>query len=131
MKSTKAEINNLINELADAPFKYAKNDCYVFTAKLVKAWHGVDLVKLHDVYSTKKEAVAYIKVYGGIETLTTGTLGYSIHPEFCKDGDVVTAEVAKNEIALGFVISGHGIFKAPKKIVRLPLDKCRKGWRIT
>ena len=124
-----SEMNNLINELSDEPFKYGKSDCYTFTSKLVKQWHGIDHVKLHAVYKTEKEALQYIQKFGGIEALTTGTLGYSDDPEKCKDGDVVSAEIGDG-IALGFVFNGNGLFKDKKKIIKLPLNKCRQGWSI-
>ena len=125
-----AKMNDLINKLSDEPFKYGKNDCYTFTAKLVKQWHGKDYVKLHAVYKNKKQADEYIKEHGGIEALTTGTLGYSVAPERCKNGDVVTAMIAPEEIGLGFVFNGFGYFKTKKKPVRVPLENCRMGWRL-
>lgn len=123
------EMNKLINELSDEKFVFGKSDCYTFTAKLVKQWHGIDHVKLHAVYKTEKEAQQYMQEFGGIEALTTGTLGYSCAPEKCVDGDVVSAEVGSG-IALGFVFNGYGLFKGKKKILKLPLRKCRQGWNI-
>ena len=125
-----SNMNTLINELSDADFEYGKTDCYIFTAKLVKEWHGKDYIKHHAVYKNKKQADAYIEKFGGIEALTTGTLGYSTDPVRCVDGDVVTAEVAQGQVALGFVQGGHGLFKMKKTVVRLPLKKCRMGWSV-
>ncbi len=125
------KMNELINKLSDRPFKYGTSDCYSFTAALVKEWHGKDYTKLHKVYGSEKEANSYIDEFGGIERLTIGTLGYSVDPDKCEDGDVVTAEVSKGQIALGFVFDGHGLFKMKKKaIIKIPLKKCRRGWRI-
>ena len=125
-----SRMNTVVNKLADAPFKYGKNDCYTFTAGLVKEWHGKDYTKLHSVYKNKLSAGAYIEEHGGIEKLTIGTLGYSCEPTLCKNGDVVTAEVSKGEVALGFVFDCHGLFKSKTRLVKIPLDKCRMGWRI-
>ncbi len=125
-----SKMNDLINELADEEFKFGKNDCYTFTARLVKEWHGKDYVKLHAVYKSEKQANEYIAKFGGIEALTTGTLGYSIDPAKCQDGDVVTAEVAPGQVALGFVFGEVGLFKSKKKVFKMDLDKCRKGWSI-
>lgn len=126
----KSKMNTLINDLSDKPFKYGSNDCYSFTAKLVKEWHGQNFIKLHAVYKNEKQARQYMELYGGIEALTTGTLGYSCDPTKCKDGDVVTAEVSKGEVALGFVFDGHGLFKGRKRVLQIPLKMCRQGWRI-
>lgn len=124
------KMNDLINQLSDEPFKFGKCDCYTFTAKLVKAWHGKDYVKTHAGYKNEKEAKEYMAQFKGIEALTIGTLGYGVHPVNCQDGDVVTAEVALSEIALGFVFNGKALFKGKKKVFKLPLDKCRMGWNI-
>jgi len=123
------KMNKLINKLSDEPFKYGTNDCFTFTNALVSEWHGGDYRLLHQ-YKNKKEAIAYLTAYGGIEKLTTGTLGYSRAPELCRDGDVVTAEVSSGNIALGFVFNGHGLFMTEKRVAKLPLKKCRLGWRI-
>lgn len=124
----KTEFDQLLNKLADEPFKYGKNDCFHFAARLVEAWHGKDFRKLHP-YETKAEAEAYMKQHGGIEALTIGTLGYNIRG-FPIDGDVISAEVAKGQIALGFVANGKAWFKTKKKVVAIPFNKCRKVWRI-
>lgn len=124
-----SKMNKLINELSDAPFKYGTNDCYSFTAKLAKEWHGIDHVKLHAVYKNQKEAEEYIAMHGGIESLITGTIGYGCDPMKCRDGDVVTAEFPSG-IALGFVFNGYGLFKSKKTVLKLPLNKCSKGWRV-
>jgi hypothetical protein len=124
-----AKMNKLINALSDAPFQYGKNDCYIFTAKLVKEWHGKDYVKHHAVYKNKKQADEYMARFGGIEKLTTGTLGYSCKPEDCQDGDVVSCDVGSG-VAVGFVFNGTGLFKYKKTVVKVPLDDCRLGWRI-
>jgi hypothetical protein len=125
-----SKMNKTINKLVDEPFEYGKNDCYTFTSRLVKEWHGKDFTKLHAVYKSKEQADKYMKEFGGIEALTTGTLGYSVNPVKCEDGDVVTAEVAPGEVALGFVFNGHGLFRSKIKLYKLSLDKCRMGWRI-
>ncbi len=123
-------MNALINQLSDEPFKFGRSDCYTFTAKLVKAWHGKDYVKTHACYKNEKEAKDYMARFKGIEALTIGTIGYGVHPVNCRDGDVATAEVAPGEVALGFVFGGKAFFKGKKKIFKLPLDKCRMGWNI-
>lgn len=125
-----SKMNELINKLSDEPFKYGGVDCYTFTARLVKEWHGKDYIKLHAVYKNKKEAEEYMAKFGGIEALTVGTLGYPVNAEHCEDGDVVTAEVTKDQVALGFVFKGNGYFKTKKKPIKIPLAKCRQGWRI-
>ena len=124
-----SKMNSIINKLADEEFKFGENDCYIFTAKLVKEWHGKDYTKLHAVYSNDEEAKKYMELHGGIEELTKETLGYPIDPVACRNGDVVTAMVGDG-IALGFVYNGYGLFKSKKKVFRLSLDDCSKGWRI-
>ena len=125
-----SKMNKLINKLSDEPFEYGKADCFTFTAKLVKEWHGKDYLPFHSVYKNKEEADAYIARYnGGIEALTTGTVGYGVDPTECEDGDVVIANVGDG-IALGFVYGGNGLFKTEKRVGQLPLKKCIKGWRI-
>ena len=124
-----SKMNKLINKLSDVPFEFGKNDCYTFTATLVKEWHGLDYTKTHAVYLSDKEATEYTNKYGGIEKLTTGTLGYSCSPMDCRDGDVVSAYVGTG-IAVGFVFNGHGLFKS-KKVMKLPLKKCHMGWRLS
>ena len=126
----KGKMNSLINKLSDEKFSYGKNDCFTFTAALVKEWHGSDYRKLHK-YKNKAEAMRYINENKGIERLTTGTLGYGVSPEKCGDGDVVIAEVAPDEIALGFVFDGHGLFKGKKKVMKMKLSNCVKGWRLS
>ncbi len=125
-----SKMNEVINKLSDAPFKYGKCDCYIFTTELVKAWHGKDLTKLHAVYKNKKEADAYIKKFSGLEALTVGTLGYPVAAEHCEDGDVAMAEVGPDGLALGFVFDGHALFKTKKKPIKVKLKDCLKGWRI-
>ena len=127
-----SKMNTLINKLSDEPFKFGKCDCYTFTAKLVKQWHGKDYIKLHAVYKNEKQAKKYMEKFNGIEALTIGTLGYgcALGPEDCRSGDVVTAEVAPGEVALGFVYQGKGYFKGKKSVKQIPLKKCRMGWRI-
>jgi hypothetical protein len=129
-KNMKGKMNALINKLADAPFAYGKNDCFTFTNALVKQWHGKDFRSLHK-YKTKGEAIKYVAKNKSIEALTTGTLGYSVDPETCVDGDVVTAAVGPDEsLALGFVYDGHGLFKTSTTVKALPLKLCSKGWRV-
>ena len=124
----KGRMNKLLNKLSDEPFKHGKSDCFTFTNALIKEWHGKDFRKLHP-YKTKKEAIAYMAKFGGIEALTIGTLGYAIAPNRCVDGDVVSANVS-GDIALGFVYGGFGLFKAKKTVVKIKLNKCLKGWSI-
>ena len=121
-------MNKLINKLADKPFKYGTNDCFTFTNALVKEWHGKDY-RLRHPYKNKKEAIEYMRKYNGIETLTVGTLGYPVPAVHCMDGDVCLANVGDGP-ALGFVFDGHGLFKSAKSVLKLPLEKCLKGWRI-
>ena len=118
----KSKLNKLVNDLSDKDFEYGKNDCFTFTNALVKAYHSKDYLKLHSGYTNEAEA--------GIEALTTGTLGYSRNPELCAEGDVVSAEVAPEEIALGFVAGKYALFKMESRVIKLPLKKCRMGWRI-
>jgi len=125
-----SKMNKLLNKLTDEPFKYGKSDCYIFTAKLVKEWHGNDYLKVHAVYKNEKEARAYMQKFKGIEALITGMFGYSVDPTTCWDGDIVTAEVASDNVAVGFVFKGNGIFKG-KTVIKIPLNKCRQGWRLS
>jgi len=125
----KSKMNKLINELSDAPFKYGQNDCFIFTNLLVEEWHGKGYAHLHK-YKNKKEALKYVSDYG-LEHLVTGTLGYSVLPTKCRDGDVVVAHVGpNNSAALGFVYDGHALFKCEKTVKKLPLKDCAEGWRI-
>lgn len=123
-------MNALINRLSDEKFKYGKNDCFTFTAALVKAWHGKDYLPLHRGYRSERAARDYLEQHGGIEALTTGTLGYAVDPTRCRDGDVVTAEVRPGEIALGFVFDDRAYFKTKTRVVVASLERCRKGWRV-
>lgn len=123
-----AKMNILINELSDEPFKYGSNDCYTFTSRLVKEWHGKDYTLLHAVYKSEKAADEYIAKHGGLRKLIMGTLGYSCSPKDCRDGDVVVAMLPLS--TLGFVFQGHGLFKTKKSVRKLPLSKCEEGWRI-
>jgi len=127
------KMNALINKLSDEPFKYGTSDCFTFTSALVAAWHGTgSTYRMLHQYKNKKEALKYLASYGGIEALTTGTLGYSRKtPELCEDGDVVTAEVAPGDMALGFVFDGHGLFKTKTRVIKMSLKKCSKGWRMS
>lgn len=127
--SKESKMNVLINKLSDEPFKLGKSDCFTFTNALVKAWHGEGYRHLH-TYKTKREAMVYLRDNFGIEILTTGTLGYSVPLSICEDGDVATADVGGGEIALGFIHDGNGLFKGKSGVKRIPLKKCRKGWRI-
>jgi len=125
-----SKMNVLINKLSDEKFEYGKSDCFTFTAKLVKEWHGKDFLPLHiKAYKSQKTADEYMAKFGGIEMLATGTLGYPVRAIDCVDGDVVIADVGSG-IALGFVFGGNGLFKGKKKILKLPLKKCLRGWRI-
>ena len=121
-------MNVLINKLSDEPFKYGKSDCFTFTNALVKEWHGKDFREKHP-YKNKKEALYYMNQFGGIEMLTTGTLGYPVAAETLHDGDVVLADVGDGP-ALGFVFGGHGLFKTEKTVMKLKLNGCLRGWRI-
>ena len=126
----RSKLNTLINKLADEKFEYGKTDCFLFTNALVKAYHGQDFRSQHK-YKSKKQADEYIAQYrGGIEELTTGTLGTRVKPTHCIEGDVVSAMVAPDQIALGFVLGDSAVFKTPKKVVKIPLEQCRMGWRI-
>jgi hypothetical protein len=122
------KLKELMNKLSDEPFEYGVNDCFTFTNALVKEFHGRDYRKLHP-YKTEEEAREHMKDFG-IEGLTLGTLGYAIQPTSCKDGDVVSAMVAKGEVALGFVWNGKALFKTRKRSISLPLSRCRLGWSI-
>ena len=125
-----ARMNKLINELSDAPFKYGVCDCFIFTNKLVKEWHGKDYRPLHP-YKNKKEAFQYLKDNVDLETLTVGTLGYPVNAEHCVDGDVAIANVGpEGSLALGFVFNGHALFKGKKQVLKLPLAECSRGWRL-
>ncbi len=123
------EMNALINRLSDETFKYGSADCFTFTNALVKEWHGRDYRLLHP-YKTKYEAKKYLALHGGIISLAVGTLGYSVDPIKCVDGDVVAAQVAPGEVALGFVFRGNGLFKGKKCVLKLSLTKCLRGWNI-
>lgn len=127
-----SEMNKLVNRLSDAPFEYGKNDCYLFTAKLVKQWHGKDYLTFHSkAYKDEDSARQYIEANGGIVALVTGTLGYPVKDILqCGDGDVVVAEVAPGQLGIGFVFKGHGLFKMEMKAAKLPLKLCAVGWNI-
>ena len=135
MSDFKRRVNKKFNELADEKFAYGKCDCFTFTLSMVLEWHGdeYNFVSLLHPYRNKREALEYMRAHGGIEALTTGTLGYSIDPCKCVDGDVVTAEVSvggEDLVALGFVMSGRGWFKTRTRVLDVPLNLCRKGWRL-
>ena len=125
-----SEMNSVINDLSDEQFEYGKCDCYIFTAKLVKAWHGKDYLSTHAVYNDKQEADAYMERFGGIEALTTGMFGYPVASTECQDGDVVSFEMSPGEVGVGFVFGDGAFFKCKTKPVKIPLKKCRKGWRV-
>jgi len=125
-----SKLNSLINKLSDVSFEYGKNDCFTFTNALVKEWHGKGYRHLHP-YKNKKQAFKYIKENMSFEMLITGTLGYPVAAEHCKDGDVVIAHIGGNDLpVLGFVYKGHGLFKTKTKVMKLSLKKCSRGWRI-
>jgi len=125
-----SKMNTLANKLADQDFKYGKLDCYIFTAKLVKEWHGKDFSHLHAVYKSQNAAEHYIEANGGIDALTTGTLGYPLRStSLAEDGDVVTADV-NGDVVLGFVFKGSGLFKMKKSLVKVPLKKCQTAWQV-
>jgi len=121
----------LMTELIDAPFEFGRNDCFTFTDALVRSFHGRSYRNLHPKYKTEAQAVEYISRSGGIESLTTETLGEPIASADCKDGDVVCAEVAPEQIALGFVVNGYGLFKTKNRAIKIPIINCLRGWRIS
>jgi len=124
------KVKKLLNKLADEKFEYGKNDCFTYTARLVHTYHGIDYRHAHK-YQGEKQALAYMAQHGGIEAMITGTLGYPLKsPLDCQDGDVVTAEVSKDQIALGFVYNDRANFKTEKRAVAVPLKRCRTGWRV-
>ena len=125
----KVKFERVFAELADEPFKYGKNDCFHFTARLVNVWHGKDFRKLHP-YKSKKGAEDYMDRFGPIEVLTTGTLGYPLASmDEIRDGDVVSLEVAKGQIGLGFVANGKAWFKTKSRVIAVDPTKCRMAWR--
>lgn len=71
-----------------------------------------------------------METHGGIEALTTGTLGYPVATSQLENGDVVSAEISSGEVALGFVFRGYGYFKGHKQVMVAKLNKCRQGWKI-
>lgn len=125
---TDSKFNSYINKLADEEFEYGKSDCFTFTAKLVKKHHGTNFLPFHR-YDDEEEAEQYMQKYGGIVALTTGQLGYSVDPMRCRFGDVVIAEF-KTGLCLGFVLDNEAIFKTKTRAVKLPLKKCKFGWRL-
>lgn len=127
------------------PFAWGTNDCCTSVCSHIEAITGVDVYKeFRGTYDDAKSALVFIhKITGGSTVEDAAdyiTKEFAIpelkSPLFAQRGDVVLYDHpigdGKTEPTLGIVdLNGqYGLFTGENGMLRIPVAKCRRAWRI-
>jgi hypothetical protein len=136
-------LERYIVEHTNTPFDYGTFDCALFAAGSVLAITGIDIAADYRTrYSTEDEARAILAEVTGAPDATVETSlddaatkfdFISALPSvyFAQRGDVISLKVDGSP-SLGIVaLDGkHALFIGEGSLLRLPISKCNRAWRI-
>lgn len=122
-------LSEYLQKMKDEPFEWGKNDCILFAAKGYEAMHCENYYSKYLPYSTKEEAHAILKKYGGFRGIIGKNIG-SGHKNYLKArrGDPVLIKAP--DITCGLVDDTGQFVVAPseKGMVKYPLSSAWYIW---
>lgn len=127
-----------IQRLEGQPFRWGRHDCCLFVGSCLEALCGEDAAApWRGRYRTEEQALALLEgeFGGGVECMweiMAARLGFEeIAPAFAQRGDVLLTDRGAGGPALGILgFAGNGLFVLPADMTPLPVNLCRRAWRV-
>ena len=122
------ELNALLIEKKDIPFKWGTWDCCIFAADCILAMTGEDkLVDFRGAYDSKYTAAKALREIGSGTLASTlrDHLGGTIAPHRAWRGDLV---IHKNNV--GVCVGTHACFVAEDGLILIPMSDVEKVYPI-
>lgn len=124
--------------IAEDAFSWGSNDCALFACNVVRELTGVYLGQQFRVgYHTKTTAYAALKRFagGGLETLAEKLAAehglQEVPVRMAQRGDIVLLEASEGPTLAIVGMDGiHVTAPGPAGLVRWPLERARRAWRI-
>lgn len=124
----------MIEQRADAPFRWGRHDCALFACDAVRVIAGVDPAEgLRGAYRTESGADEIIARHGSLEALAAHQ--FALHglgdcvPAFAQRGDVALV-MQGNMLALGVVVGDSVAVPAAQGLAFLPLAAIQRAWSV-
>jgi len=125
-----------IEEKKNLPFEWGQNDCCMFTAEwicILTGQYPETAKKLRGTYNTSEGAAKIIEAIGGVEIILqkeADLKGWKSCPiAFAQRGDLALIDT-DNGPSLGVVIGASVIYAGRLGCIEMPINKCRKAWRV-
>lgn len=124
--------------IAEESFSYGTHDCALFACNVVRELTGIDIAKeFRGKYHTKAGAYAALKKFagGGLEAIALKMAAEhgmeEIPVKMAQRGDVVLLEATEGPTLAVVTLDGtHVTAPGPTGLVRWPVDKGRRAWRV-
>ena len=116
-------------------FRWGENDCCLLAADWVAMVLGQDPAQeLRGHYHTALGAARIFRQTGGLEALVDAIAAKaglpSIDPRLASRGDVVSFDSLRG-FAIGVCLGVKAMFAGPAGAVFVPMDKCRRAWKVS
>ena len=119
-----------IEKVSNESFAYGKNDCCLFSARVVDAMTGTEYAKkLAEMYHDERSALAYINSFGSIQEAVKDWLGKPTNLAFVQRGDVVLFNNEGRE-TLGICVGDRIVSVGQTGIAYVPMDQAICTWKV-
>ena len=119
-----------IEKVTTESFAYGKNDCCLFSARVVDAMTGTDYAqKLAEMYHDERSALAYINSFGSIQEAVKDWLGEPTNLAFVQRGDVVLFNNEGRE-TLGICIGDRIVSVAETGVAYVSMEQAICTWKV-
>jgi len=120
-----------IEQVSTETFAYGKNDCCLFSARVVDAMSGSDYAKrLAEMYHDEKTALAYINSHGSIQEAVKDWLGEPcVSLAYTQRGDVVLFNNEGRE-TLGISVGDRIVTVGETGIAHVPMAQAICSWKV-
>ena len=111
------------------PMKYGSTDCFQFAGEVVYALTGIDHRPKFGEYSSRAQADAILRNYGGAAGIIASALGDAKPAAFAKRGDLVTADFGDG-VTVGVCLGLHICAPGPRGLVFIPAEQALMAWSV-
>lgn len=119
-----------IEKVTTESFAYGKNDCCLFSARVVDAMTGTEYAKkLAEMYHDERSALAYINSFGSIQEAVKDWLGDTTNLAFVQRGDVVLFNNEGRE-TLGICVGDRIVSVAETGVAYVPMEQAICTWKV-
>lgn len=119
-----------IEQVSTEQFAYGKNDCCLFSARVVDAMTGSEYAKkLAEMYHDERSALAYINSFGSIQEAVKDWLGEPANLAYVRRGDVVLFNNEGRE-TLGICVGDRIVSVGEVGIAYVPMEQAICTWKV-